>query len=104
MQPQRLAHQDPPGGRKPSPAPPRQKQADLAAWPDRHGKRLRLVEWVTSGQERVEALTRQVRDIFPPGGKVDILDFTDEQYEKIVSFRGKGRRDRPEKPDRLSLF
>lgn len=58
----------------------------------------------TSGQERVEALTRQVGDIVPPGGKVDILYFTDKQYEKIVSFRGKGHRDRPEKPDQLSLF
>jgi CRISPR-associated protein Cas2 len=58
----------------------------------------------TSGQERVEALTRQIGDIVPPGGKIDILYFTDKQYEKIVSFRGRGAHHRPEKPGQLSLF
>jgi len=40
----------------------------------------------------------------PLGTSVDILYFTDKQYEKIVSFHGTGRRGRPEKPDQPMLF
>ena len=58
----------------------------------------------TSGQERIEALTRQIGAIVPEGGKVDILFFTDKQYEKIVSYRGPNQGGRPQKPDQLSLF
>ncbi|MBT9446187.1 MAG: CRISPR-associated endonuclease Cas2 [Hyphomonadaceae bacterium] len=58
----------------------------------------------TSGQERVEALTREIGELVPKGGKVDVLYFTDKQYEKIVSFRSETHGTKPEKSGQLSLF
>lgn len=58
----------------------------------------------TSGKEAVEALTEKVRLALPPSGKVDILQFTDKQYENIVSFRGRRRTASPENPTQYVLF
>ena len=41
------------------------------------------------GRERAEAITRKIGSVVPQDGKVDVLFFTDKQYEQIVSFRGK---------------
>ena len=57
-----------------------------------------------SGQERADAITRQIGDAVPPGGKVDILYFTDKQYERIVSYRGQSHGPMPKKADQLTLF
>ena len=58
----------------------------------------------TSGKEAVEAMTRKVETSLPPNGKVDILQFTDKQYENIVSFRGGGRETLNTNPDQFVLF
>jgi CRISPR-associated protein Cas2 len=58
----------------------------------------------TPGKEKADALAAKVGAEVPPGGKVDILFFTDAQYGAIKSFRGKGRSARPGKPDQLQLF
>ncbi len=58
----------------------------------------------TAGKEAVEALTRKVQSSIPPSGKVDILQFTDKQYENIVSFRGGGRGTSNKNPDQFVLF
>ena len=58
----------------------------------------------TSGKEAVETMTRKVETTIPPNGKVDILQFTDKQYENIVSFRGGGRGERNKNPDQFVLF
>jgi CRISPR-associated protein Cas2 len=58
----------------------------------------------TAGKEQAEALTAKIETATPPGGKVDVLYFTDRQYESIKSFYGKGQRSRPEKPGQLQLF
>jgi CRISPR-associated protein Cas2 len=52
----------------------------------------------TPGKEAVEALVKQIDASLPPQGKVDILQFTDKQYENIVSFRGKSRQPSPKNP------
>lgn len=58
----------------------------------------------TSGKEAVETLTRKVEKALPPSGKVDILQFTDKQYENIVSFKGRDRREQRKNPGQLVLF
>ena len=58
----------------------------------------------TSGKEAVAALTRKVEKSLPQSGKVDILQFTDKQYENIVSFKGRGRGVQRKNPDQLVLF
>jgi CRISPR-associated protein Cas2 len=58
----------------------------------------------TSGKEAVEGMTRKVEGTIPENGKVDILQFTDKQYENIVSFRRGGRGEKNKNPDQFILF
>lgn len=58
----------------------------------------------TSGKEAVESLTRKVEAALPEGGKVDILQFTDKQYENIVSFRGRTKGPPRKNPEQYVLF
>ena len=58
----------------------------------------------TSGKEAVEAIIRKVEAAMPPEGKVDILQFTDKQYENIVCLRGARRTDSPKNPEQLVMF
>lgn len=58
----------------------------------------------TTGKDKVKAIIKQIEESLPKGGKVDILQFTDKQYENIISFHGK-RRDKSQKnPDQYVLF
>jgi len=52
----------------------------------------------TNGKDAIEAIIRNVEAAMPPEGKVDILQFTDKQYENIVCLRGARRRDSLKKP------
>ena len=61
------------------------------------------VRW-TSGKDAVAALTRKIESALPPGGKVDILQFTDKQYENIISFREKSRASSAKNPEQFVLF
>jgi CRISPR-associated protein Cas2 len=58
----------------------------------------------TAGKEQAMALTERVGRKVPRDGKVDVLFFTDKQYQNIYSFRGKRDGPRPDKPDQLALF
>ncbi len=58
----------------------------------------------TSGKEAVEAMTRKVEVSLPSSGKVDILQFTDKQYETIISFRGRERGAIKKNPEQFVLF
>tara|TARA_R110000796_G_scaffold42026_2_gene104202 strand:+ start:269 stop:574 length:306 start_codon:yes stop_codon:yes gene_type:complete len=58
----------------------------------------------TSGKEAVEALIGRIEDAVPEDGKVDILQFSDKQYENIVSFRGKSDKSNPKNPEQFVLF
>lgn len=58
----------------------------------------------TSGKEAVDAMTRKVTASLPADGKVDIMQFTDKQYEAIASFRGRTRREPNRNPDQFVLF
>lgn len=58
----------------------------------------------TSGREAVDAMTRKVEATLPSNGKVDILQFTDKQYENIVSFRSRERGAGKKAPEQFVLF
>lgn len=57
-----------------------------------------------TSQTQVDTYCRYVEHALPHGGKVNILQFTDKQYERILSFRS-GKREGPQKPpDQFALF
>jgi CRISPR-associated protein Cas2 len=58
----------------------------------------------TAGKEQSEAITTRIAGAVPNGGKVDVIYFTDRQYEGIKSFRTASENSRPAKPDQLQLF
>lgn len=53
---------------------------------------------------QVETYSKRVEAALPEGGKVNILQFTDKQYERIVSFRGKAKQPAKKSPDQFDLF
>lgn len=57
-----------------------------------------------TGPEQVEALTQRIQKALPVGGKIDILCFTDRQYERIVSYSGRKRGPQKKNPDQYVLF
>jgi len=57
-----------------------------------------------AGKEQTEVYTRRVQSVLPESGNVQILYFTDKQYENIVSFDGP-RQNRPNRnPEQFTLF
>jgi len=58
----------------------------------------------TNGKDAVRAILRKVEEAVPPEGKVDILQFTDKQYENIVCLRGARRGEKPKNPAQLMMF
>jgi len=56
-----------------------------------------------SGKERAETLVRRIRPKLPRGGLVDILMFTDKQYENIISFYAAEKMP-PRQQNQLALF
>ncbi len=60
---------------------------------------------VTAGKEAVETYVKKIEAALPPEGKVSILQFTDKQYENIITFRSRQRNEHGEKPPpQLQLF
>lgn len=57
-----------------------------------------------ASKKKAESLAAKIEAIVPPHGKVDILFFTDKQYELIQSYRGKSESKMAEKPPQLELF
>ncbi len=57
-----------------------------------------------SGKEQADTHVRRVETEVPEGGKVDILFFTDKQFERMISFTSGRRRGRRKNPDQLALF
>ena len=53
---------------------------------------------------QVETYCKRVENALPKGGKVNILQFTDKQYERIVSFRGRAKQPANKTPDQFDLF
>ena len=57
-----------------------------------------------SGKEQAQVYTRRVQSALPPSGNVQVIYFTDKQYENIVSFQGKGRQPANKNPEQFTLF
>ncbi len=57
-----------------------------------------------TSQAQVDTLCRSVEQCLPNGGKVHILQFTDKQYERAITFHGRSRQPPQKAPDQFSLF
>jgi len=57
-----------------------------------------------TSQAQLDTLAGKVEVALPPGGKVNILTFTDKQYERILSFQGGRRQPSWKTPDQFDLF
>jgi CRISPR-associated protein Cas2 len=57
-----------------------------------------------TGQSQVDTLSKKVEQALPEGGKVNILTFTDKQYERIVTFLGTAKQPAQKAPDQFDLF
>ena len=57
-----------------------------------------------TSQKQVETYCTKIEAELPSGGKVNILQFTDKQYERIISFQGKAKLPANKSPDQFDLF
>ncbi len=57
-----------------------------------------------SSQSQIDTYCMLVEKYLPKDGKVNILQFTDKQYERIITFRGKTKQPRNKSPDQYDLF
>ena len=57
-----------------------------------------------TSQAQVDSLCKAVEQCLPEGGKVHILQFTDKQYERAITFRGRSRNPPQKAPDQFNLF
>lgn len=55
-------------------------------------------------QTQLDTFCRQVEQNLPIGGRVNVLQFTDKQYERIITFRGKSKQKCKKTPDQFDLF
>lgn len=57
-----------------------------------------------TSQAQIDTYCKYVETALPEGGKVNILQFTDKQYERIISFHGKAKQPPNKAPDQFDLF
>lgn len=57
-----------------------------------------------TSQSQVDTYVLRVENSLPKGGKVNILQFTDKQYERIITFQGKAKQAAKKSPDQYDLF
>ena len=57
-----------------------------------------------TSQAQADTYSKRVESSLPEGGKVNILTFTDKQYERIVTFLGKAKQPANKTPDQFDLF
>ncbi len=57
-----------------------------------------------SSREQCNTYVRRVHECLPDEGKVDILFFTDKQYENLISFHAGRKRPPRKNPDQFVLF
>lgn len=61
------------------------------------------MRFCTSGTQ-VDTYCKRVENALPSGGKVNILQFTDKQYARIISFQGQAKQPPNKTPDQFDLF
>lgn len=57
-----------------------------------------------TSQAQVDTLCKKVETGLPVGGKVHVLQFTDKQYERIISYHGQTKQPANKAPDQFDLF
>jgi CRISPR-associated protein Cas2 len=57
-----------------------------------------------TSQAQVDTLCKKVENALPLGGKVNVLQFTDKQYERIISYHGQKKQPANKAPDQFDLF
>lgn len=57
-----------------------------------------------NGKERYKTILKRVERALPRRGEVQVLHFTDKQYESTVRFSNKSGTRSPETPGQLALF
>ena len=57
-----------------------------------------------SSSTQLETLCKQVAVGLPAGGKVHILQITDKQYARTISYQGRSRQPSSKPPDQFVLF
>lgn len=57
-----------------------------------------------TSQAQIDTYCKRVEAALPEGGKVNILTFTDKQYERIITYLGKAKQPGQKSPDQFSLF
>lgn len=57
-----------------------------------------------TGQSQIDTYCSRIEAELPAGGKVNILQFTDKQYERIITFCGKEKLPAKKSPDQFDLF
>lgn len=57
-----------------------------------------------TSQAQIDTYCKRVEQVLPEGGKVNILIFTDKQYERIISYCGKAKQAAKKSPDQFDLF
>ena len=57
-----------------------------------------------TSQAQIDTYCKRVEDGLPEGGKINILIFTDKQYERIISYCGKAKQAAKKSPDQFELF
>ena len=57
-----------------------------------------------ASSEQVATYLKKVELMLPEGGKVSILQFTDKQYERIVSYTGRKKLKLKSAPGQFDLF
>ena len=57
-----------------------------------------------TSQAQVDTLCKRVELALPEGGNVNVLQFTDKQYERIISFHGQTKQPKNISTDQFDLF
>lgn len=57
-----------------------------------------------SSQTQADTYIKRVEAVLPAGGKVNVMQLTDKQYERILTFHGKAKQPPPKTPDQFALF
>lgn len=57
-----------------------------------------------ASKELSEKYIRKIEKVIPESGRINILIFTDKQYENIITFNGKRERKNPKNPEQYELF
>ena len=57
-----------------------------------------------TSQAQADVLAKRIEYALPENGKVNILFFTDKQYERVITFHGKSKHPPVKAPEQFDLF